>query len=200
MSGAFSYFPKGFFSSCEVVNELPKSLIQDMVSAVSPTSASPSTTVNFYKIYLSMVPPSPELFTAGQISGALNALQFIGGQLVSNKITTRDDMISSLSTHTSLLPTVLELVVDGLIALLDSNNQRNTSSSFSLGKIVSCQWKLGMGVSSSNCVNLRAPFVTLMFRIDDGNGVRNQPMELTIPQFQQLRSTLQELVVAMDDI
>ena len=57
--------------------------------------------------------------------------------------------------------------------------------SFSVGKLVDFQWKLGVAVKSNNCKNLGSPFVSILVRVADANNkIQTQTIEMTISQFQ----------------
>jgi hypothetical protein len=54
-----------------------------------------------------------------------------------------------------------------------------------LGRLVSFDWKLGVGVRSSSCQSLRVAYITIVLRVDQpGQGIKTCPMELTIEEFQ----------------
>jgi len=73
------------------------------------------------------------------------------------------------------------------------------SSSFSLPRLVSLDWKLGVGVSSSQCKTLQAPFVALNLKTADSNGkVTSHPMELSLKQFEEFKKTFRDVYQQLD--
>ena len=64
-----------------------------------------------------------------------------------------------------------------------------------LGRLFDLQWKLGVSISSSNCSNLSAPFVSLSYKVSDTNGkAKGYSMELSFPEFQVFNNDLCLLV------
>jgi hypothetical protein len=68
-----------------------------------------------------------------------------------------------------------------------------------LGKFVGLDWKVGVGVQSSNCVNLCTPFVALNLRISVDGRVQTHSLELSIEEFGNFASAVKECSKAMED-
>eukprot|EP00946_MAST-07B_sp_MAST-7B-sp1_P001051 g1051.t1 len=68
-----------------------------------------------------------------------------------------------------------------------------------LGKFVGLDWKVGVGVQSSNCANLCTPFVALNVRISVDGRVKTHSFELSIEEFGDFASAVKECSKAMDD-
>ena len=64
-----------------------------------------------------------------------------------------------------------------------------------VGTLQKLEWKVSVGMSSSNCKNLDAPIVTLLFTLKDSTGkdVKNS-MELNLKEF-QVNLFLQMLII-----
>lgn len=70
------------------------------------------------------------------------------------------------------------------------SNHAAVERAFSIGELVGLEWKLGVAIASSRCQNLSAPFVELIFRVADRNGmVSTQHVELTYLEFQEMVKT-----------
>ncbi len=82
------------------------------------------------------------------------------------------------------------------------------SRTLSLGRLVGLQWRVGVGVSSSLCSALAAPFVTLAFDVavaggGGGDGAHQQPpksfvVECNHHEFQEVRAAFQDVFARLD--
>jgi hypothetical protein len=81
-------------------------------------------------------------------------------------------------------------VQDGVLVRRAQKNRAGpvaggASRTLQVGKLVDFNWRLGVGVASSACTDLAAPFVTIQLTIADSFGkVSVKTMELTTSQFQ----------------
>jgi len=72
-------------------------------------------------------------------------------------------------------------------------------STFSVGKLIDLQWKLGIGMSSNLCSQLHAPFVTIFLKIQDEQlKMQQYSFELTISEFQAFARQFREISDVMD--
>lgn len=72
---------------------------------------------------------------------------------------------------------------------------------FSIGELVGLEWKLGVAISSNRCQNLSAPFVELIFRVADRNGmVSTQHLELTYLEFQEMVKTFAHVATQLETL
>lgn len=54
-----------------------------------------------------------------------------------------------------------------------------------IGTLEKFEWKVAMGISSSNCKNLDAPVITVVMTIKDGGGKSvKRSMEMNLEEFQ----------------
>eukprot|EP00300_Choanocystis_sp_HF-7_P027960 c33280_g1_i1.p1 GENE.c33280_g1_i1~~c33280_g1_i1.p1 ORF type:complete len:193 (+),score=4.63 c33280_g1_i1:50-628(+) len=61
------------------------------------------------------------------------------------------------------------------------------SSILSIGTLVDMKWKCGVALQSSKCNSLNSAFVSLVFVVADASGnISNHPMELSVPEFQEV--------------
>lgn len=140
----------------------------------------------------------------------------------------RDEFAGACTTHTDLSPACVGVLADVLHASAkedeaaaaaaaagaaeskadgdgDDDDVAAPSSStgrvLSVGNVVGMDWKLGMTVESSHCTDVSAPFVMLLLKVADSNGrVTSYPMELSLPEFRQLSTTLQETAAVVDSL
>lgn len=121
------------------------------------------------------------VFTLAQMGGAVNALVFIYKQCKS-LVTTAGQSASSLKDAFSqgLAPALVDearhVVIDAYIASTSTSTSTSESStvsdmasSLSLGSVVGLDWKIGMGIMSDSCNNLKAPFVSVVWKIGKDN-------------------------------
>ena len=72
-----------------------------------------------------------------------------------------------------------------------SETPEPTPSVFNAGKLVNVDWSLGVSVNSDSSVGINQPYVTLLFRVADGEGkTRGHCAELSFEQFRAFRATL----------
>eukprot|EP00941_MAST-03F_sp_MAST-3F-sp1_P004833 g4833.t1 len=73
---------------------------------------------------------------------------------------------------------------------------------FTIGKLESINWKVGVAYVSSTCEKLRNPYVALQFKVHDHfsgkDGFSTRTVELTVPEFHAMHSTLREVLSRME--
>jgi hypothetical protein len=81
----------------------------------------------------------------------------------------------------------------------DGNSIGNTAA-LDLGRIVDLEWRAGIGVSSSHCSSLNAPFVSLKFKVRDATtgAISVHPLELSLAEFQALKGTFASIGAQLD--
>lgn len=67
-----------------------------------------------------------------------------------------------------------------------------------LGKFVGLDWKVGVGVQSSNCANLNTPFVALNVRISVDGKTETHSVEMSIEEFGNFAVAVGECSKAME--
>lgn len=67
-------------------------------------------------------------------------------------------------------------------------------------QLLSMEWNLGVSISSSSCRALKAPFVSLSFRVlGEGGAEECRSVELSLPEFQMLKAHFEEISAQMDN-
>ena len=60
-------------------------------------------------------------------------------------------------------------------------------------------WRVGLALESSLCVDLKEPFVTLVFEVTSEAGTKKcQTIELSVAQFQEIASQFKEMERLLD--
>jgi len=62
-------------------------------------------------------------------------------------------------------------------------------------------WRLGVAIKSSNSTNLSSPYVSLLFKVTDGNNtVSSHTVEVTLAEFQELAKNLSDMSQLMESL
>ena len=123
-------------------------------------------------------------------------LHFILGAGTKNNVAAAD-LATQLRAYTDLSEsavTVLCQCYDG------ASGASAVDKVLGLGQFVGMDWKVGVGVQSSNCDNLCAPFVSLVVRISTGGIVEATSMELSIAEFGDFATSVREMQKSMDGL
>ena len=73
------------------------------------------------------------------------------------------------------------------------------AKTFSVGQLVSVDWKIGVAMASSHCDRLATPFVRLVFDVADANGaVTARTVELTYAEFKAMKKTFTDVATMIE--
>mmetsp|Transcript_18688 Transcript_18688/g.43519 ORF Transcript_18688/g.43519 Transcript_18688/m.43519 type:complete len:216 (-) Transcript_18688:157-804(-) len=113
----------------------------------------------------------------------------------------------ALQYHTELSPTAIACVARCWVATEEARvaaapeGIAAVKKAFTIGQLVGVEWKVGVSVASSQCENLLAPFVSLVFRVAAVNGdVETQHIELTYAEFQDMNKTLVDVAALLETL
>ena len=72
------------------------------------------------------------------------------------------------------------------------------SKELHVGELLSLDWKVGVSVASSVCSSLNTPFVTLVVRVADSDGVvTSRAFELSVAQFMDVAQAFEDIAELM---
>ncbi|XP_031554957.1 COMM domain-containing protein 6-like [Actinia tenebrosa] len=70
-----------------------------------------------------------------------------------------------------------------------------------VGQLVDMRWKLSIGMSSSICRNLNAPYITLLITVSDSSGnLKSKSCELTVSEFKKFSSLMREMSSMLETV
>jgi len=70
---------------------------------------------------------------------------------------------------------------------------------FSIGKLVSFDWKFGVALQSNYCGKLNSPYVSIFLKVaDENDNITHRSFELTLTQFQDFAKTFVELATSLE--
>uniref|UniRef100_A0A7N5P6M1 COMM domain-containing protein 6 n=1 Tax=Ailuropoda melanoleuca TaxID=9646 RepID=A0A7N5P6M1_AILME len=69
------------------------------------------------------------------------------------------------------------------------------------GRLLDCQWKLGVAVGADSCKSLRSPCVTMAVKVAEASGrIVCRTFEMTVPQFQNFYSQFKEMASLLETL
>ena len=96
------------------------------------------------------------------------------------------------------------LTSDGVLVRRAQKNRAGPAATgaqttLQVGKLLSMDWRLGLGVASSACADLAAPYVTLQLKIADAFGtVSVKTMELSVAQFTEFSKDVHAMAARLE--
>mmetsp|Transcript_50809 Transcript_50809/g.99604 ORF Transcript_50809/g.99604 Transcript_50809/m.99604 type:complete len:204 (+) Transcript_50809:53-664(+) len=203
MSSAFNVIPAGFFLANEALNAFPAGVVTQMVSEIVAVMSQRIGEVDANK-YHKILKSEGHQCQPEQVSSAINALTFVFRNLIA-AAAAPDAVEGLLKKHADLSPAVVGVVVeawtrnskDGAIV----TGAEQLGRTLRLGQLVGFEWKLGVGVSSSNCKALNAPFVSVVLKVSDADGkVDHFPVELQLHEFQDFARTFRDISQQLESV
>jgi len=216
MSLASGSIPPGFYAANELINGLPQPLIEELVGEtvdVLFSKLAPVSAAKYHKLLLSLVPSSQ--VTVEAIGGACNAAAYIirSGQLDKLKLADFAAMVERRSDLTEATRALFlnawqthsrngVLVSSPSSAIAAASSREAALSTLRLGQLVAFDWKLGLGVASTHCRSLQAPFITVALTVaSGGSGLRRTyAFEMSVPQFQDFSKTIQNIAQQLESV
>lgn len=124
-------------------------------------------------------------------------LQFLLGAGTKNEVTA-DNLNKQLHAYTDMSDAAVDIMCQCYGA--QSGGGGDAAKVLGLGKFVGMDWKVGVGIQSSNCDNLCAPYVSLVVRISKSGIVEAHSMELSMEEFGNFATSVSEMQNAMDNL
>jgi len=204
----FKIIPPGFFSANEILNSLPTAVSSHLINKTFDIirNQAGSVSVEKYVQLAGDVLQSVDGDPTDIIQSAINAVEFIFmnamtvkpkgsefGQALAQQTDIKKELISifdiAWQTH-------LEGGED-----IDTTATSTTLKALRLGQLVGIDWKLGIGISSSHCKNLHAPFVSMVVKVADPTGhINSSYMELTLNEFNEFAKTFRDISQQLDTV
>jgi hypothetical protein len=96
-------------------------------------------------------------------------------------------------------PSPLPLPQAAITALAADPDSSSAARTLNIGRLISLDWKLGVSLTSSHCANLKTPFVSIIVRVAEQDGeVATHALELSLPEFQDFKTTLRAAGSSLD--
>eukprot|EP00466_Bigelowiella_natans_P018708 jgi/Bigna1/83360/fgenesh1_pg.107_\ len=158
----FAQIPPGFFAANEILNELPEEVTKQMISDGQKLQSRESESMPL-ECYEKLLPDS----NRKNLSSAINAVLYIIRELSNSSTQEPKALNKILERETDLAKTVRAQFALSFKGEDGEDAKKKVTKSLALGKLVDIKWKLGMGMASSSCAALKAPFVSLVLSIAD---------------------------------
>ena len=175
MSSAFLSTPMGFHSSLELLNGYPADVITSMTYDIAAGSPAAALGVKYAKRLAAAAAAAASasssaadtpVVTPAQVAGALHAIAFVLRSAKHDKLASPDALIPALLQHTSLTPNTAGVLAAAVLSPATPIAAASAAAAgFSLGQVVGFDWKVGVGLASSECANLKAPFISVVWKI-----------------------------------
>jgi hypothetical protein len=201
--------PQGFFTANEALNSYPLPVVKSMIrealdNLVSRSgSGAASLLVEKYTALLSDASAeSAELQlsrapTLRAVDGCIHAVNFVLSGAIRHQANA-PDFEAELKKSTCLNVDVVKAFVSLWSAEGIASKELGSST---LDYLVGFDWKLGLGVSSSHCKTLEAPFVDVKLNIASPAGdVRAYPMELDLDEFEDFAKSIRDICRQLDAV
>ena len=196
--------PHGFFTANDILNGIPQPVAERLlVNALTVLRTRVGVvSVDEYCKLLDGV------LTRAAVESAVNAVIFIFRGVISESIPA-DVLGEPLSKSTGLSEAMVGLFVQtwdkqskgGKLTATDGEQLSATQQCLRLGRLVKMSWKLGVGLASTHCKFLGAPFVSLVLEVASSTGeVTSHSLELSLDEFQDFAKTFRDISQALDAV
>ncbi len=206
--------PPGFFRANETLNALPASIVSGMVAdalrvaagdrGVSVPVARHLAAIAALSNGSSSSSPPASTVSATDLESALHALLFIAREASSRKLNATA-LEAALTSRSELSAAIRAEFVRQYAEALQADGtllgSTAAATGLRLGQLVALDWKVGVGLASSDCAALGAPFVSLKLRVADASGKeRTHALELTLEQFRELESNFEQIAAQLETV
>ncbi|CAB4011715.1 Hypothetical predicted protein [Paramuricea clavata] len=186
----------GFSSAVKAINQVPQDLLFEMCEDVASmlqykTSFIP---LDHYKMCLSHTCSDSDI----DPKLVVNGLTHVFRSAATGKVTA-ESLYNELKSNGTLKEDVLTTLkrVWSEQGHLVSNS--NLDQSFTVGQLLDIQWKLSVGMSSTNCKGLNSPFVTALVKSTDSFGkVSSNSFEMTLSEFKKFATEMRDISTIME--
>ena len=134
-----------------------------------------------------------------QVVHLIPGLQFLLNAGTKNQVSV-DNLSIQLSAYTDLSQEAVDIMCQCYGAQNGGTKASDAAKVLGLGKFVGMDWKAGVGVQSSKCDNLCAPYVSLVVRMSKSGVVEAHSMELSMKEFGDFATSVNEMQSAMDNL
>lgn len=196
--------PHGFFSANDTLNALPTSIVEQLLAdviTVLHTRVGAVSSENYFKLAEGSVKRSA-------LDSAVNAVLFIFRGVIAESVPA--DVLGDLLTKsTGLNESAITLFVQtwdrqskgGKLVGTGGDELSAMQQCLRLGRLVGMEWKLGVGIASTHCKSLGAPFVSLLLKVASPTGeVTAHSLELNLEEFQDFAKTFRDISQSLDAI
>ena len=112
---------------------------------------------------------------------------------------TADDLANALATHTSLQETASTVITGCWQSKGESLVKTDAvREMLKVGQLVDVDWRVGVALESSQCKDLKEPYVTLVFQVKSDASMESQTVELSVAQFQEVAGQFKEMARLID--
>jgi len=199
MSGFLDTLPTGFGAGIEGLSIFPTDLLRALVLDVVGYVAYKVAVVSPLDYVQALLRRDIAASTT-TVTAAANALTWLLRRAAAARVLPAEFEAACRGSGVfapAVLRTVTAVWADQAQALDSDASLRQL---LSIGQLLKAEWKAGIGVSSSGCARLQAPFVVLAFTVRDAHTDRTVAVELSHHQFQDFAKTVREIDTVLSDI
>ena len=140
----------------------------------------------------------PQNVTEQSHSDAVNVINFI---VRSSQQATPAPSVQMLAGVLDSMTFLTRATVEQIVPILQEKGEEDAVKLPSFGQMRNFKWKVGVAVSSNQCKNLYAPYVSVSFDIIQANGqTATHTAEMNFQQFKEFHSSFKQVAVLMDNV
>jgi len=84
---------------------------------------------------------------------------------------------------------------------MSTDNVAIRQSTFSIGKLVSFDWRIGIALSSNIANNINYPYVSLLIRVSEAEGqISSHSLELSLAEFQEFSKNMRNMADVIESL
>jgi hypothetical protein len=187
----------GFVTASHLFSTLPAPLRAQLAADVLHAAVGKGAAVSASESVRTALNVHSHVVSQDDMQSALNALHFVFRTALSSALDA-EALARALHSASDFSAEAREQIVK-VWASEAAGRKPQTHDAPKLGQLVGIDWKLGVGVASSHCAALRAPFVSLRLRIADAQGhVSHQAVEVSLREFRDLLRSFQQMATQLD--
>ena len=186
----------GFSYAVKAINQIPPDLLLEMCQDVTSmlqckTSFLP---LDHYQMCLSRTSSDSDVDPKLVVNGLTHVFRSAAlGKL------TPESLYNELKANAALKEEVLATLKRVWTQQGHLLSNSNLSQSFNVGQLLDIQWKLSVGMSSSNCKGLNSPYITALVKSTDSFGkISSNSFEMTLSEFKKFANEMRDISSIME--
>ncbi|KNC47112.1 COMM domain-containing protein 6 [Thecamonas trahens ATCC 50062] len=188
--------PEGFVPACDVLNEFPVLYVEQLTTEVVRYLRYNAGVVSAKKYHDALRAEGVDI-AVDECQHAINAMIYLMTGVIKARLKP-NKFGQALLMFTGLIKSVITVIVKVWAEQAEVLLTDATAKEIHVGELLSLDWKVGVSVASSTCSSLNTPFVTLLVRVADADGViTSRACELSIAQFMDVAQNFEDIAELM---
>eukprot|EP00761_Pharyngomonas_kirbyi_P007061 gb/GECH01007070.1/.p1 GENE.gb/GECH01007070.1/~~gb/GECH01007070.1/.p1 ORF type:complete len:201 (+),score=34.61 gb/GECH01007070.1/:1-603(+) len=193
-----STVPPGFHGASESLNLIPLNILEEMCNSTVKFISRNGLAIDPQEIKENLKNSDVHL-SIDKVQNVANILQFILREASRFKINDEDSFIKSIRSNTQI-----SIEIAQMLASYFSQNRDElitAYSTFTLGKLVGMDWKVGVSVASDSDEDLASPVITVALRIRNSDGsISTRTIEMDVPRFNNFAKAFNDMSSVIDTL